>query len=61
MVIDTSALLAILFLEPGCDRIALAISRDSRRLASAFAVLEAGIVVESRKGARGARPASPSH
>ncbi len=50
MVIDTSALLAVLFGEPESDRISSAIAADPRRLASAFSVLEASIVLESRKG-----------
>ena len=55
MVIDTSALLAMLFQEPDADRIAQAVANDPRRLASAFTVLEAGIVVEARKGEAGGR------
>jgi ribonuclease VapC len=55
MVLDTSALLAVLFREPEADRIAQAIARDPRRLVSAFTVLETGIVVEARKGEAGGR------
>jgi ribonuclease VapC len=55
MVVDTSALLALLFHEPEAERIAHALAADPRRLASAFTVLEAGIVVESRKGEHGGR------
>jgi ribonuclease VapC len=55
MVIDASALLAVLFLEPEANRIARAIDADPRRLACAFTVLEAGIVVEARKGEAGGR------
>jgi ribonuclease VapC len=55
MVLDTSALLAVLFQEPEAARIAQAIARDPRRLASAFTVLETGIVVEARKGEAGGR------
>jgi ribonuclease VapC len=55
MVLDTSALLAILFKEPEAERIAQAIAADPRRLASAFTVLESGIVVEARKGESGGR------
>ncbi len=55
MVVDTSALLAVLFGEPEADRIARSIAADPRRLASAFTVLEAAIVVEARKGEPGGR------
>ena len=55
MVIDTSALLAILFGEPEAERIARAIAADGRRLVSAFTLLEASVVVEARKGEAGGR------
>jgi ribonuclease VapC len=55
MVVDTSALLAVLFGEPEAERIAQSIASDPRRLASAFTVLEASIVVEARKGETGGR------
>jgi ribonuclease VapC len=55
MVIDTSALLAVLFNEPEAEAIARAISSDPRRLSCAFTVLETGIVVEARKGESGGR------
>jgi ribonuclease VapC len=55
MVLDTSALLAVLFREPEAEPIARAIASDPRRLASAFTVLETGIVVEARKGEVGGR------
>jgi ribonuclease VapC len=55
MVVDTSALLAVLFHEAEAGRIALAIASDPRRLASAFTVLETAIVVEARKGEPGGR------
>lgn len=58
MVVDASALLALLFHEPEAERIARALAADPRRLASAFTVLEAGIVVESRKGESGGRESS---
>ena len=53
MVIDTSALVAILSMEPEAARLAEAIEADATRLISAATVLEAGIVVESRFGAAG--------
>ncbi|MGA2615780.1 MAG: type II toxin-antitoxin system VapC family toxin [Spirochaetia bacterium] len=55
MVVDTSALLAVLFGEPEADRIGRAIASDPRRLACAFTVLETAIVVEARKGEPGGR------
>lgn len=55
MVIDTSAILAILLGEPDAETYARAIASDPRRLMSAFSALEAGIVVEARKGESGAR------
>ena len=55
MVVDTSALLAVLFGEPEANRISRAIASDPRRLATAFSVLEAAIVVEARKGEPGGR------
>ena len=50
MVIDTSAITAILFGEKEAEPMARAIASDSRRLVSVFSVLEAGIVVEAKKG-----------
>jgi len=55
MVIDTSALLSILFNEPEAERIARSIAADPRRLASALTVLESSIVAEARKGEAGGR------
>ena len=55
MVVDTSALLAVLFGEPEADRIARSIASDPRRRASALTVLETAIVVEARKGEPGGR------
>jgi ribonuclease VapC len=55
MVIDTSALLAVLFREPEAETIARRIASDPRRLASAFTVLESATVVEARKGESGGR------
>ena len=50
MVIDTSAMAAILLGEPEALALSQAIAADPRRLVSAFSLLEAGIVVEARKG-----------
>ena len=47
MVIDTSAVVAILFGEPEAESFAEAIAHDPVRLMSAASVLEAAIVVES--------------
>lgn len=50
MVIDTSALIAILTQEPEADRMARAIDGDPVRLVSAASVLEAAIVLAGRYG-----------
>jgi ribonuclease VapC len=55
MVVDTSAIVAILFGEPEAQAFAEAIERDAVRLMSAASVLEAAIVVESELGDPGAR------
>lgn len=55
MVLDTSALLAILLDEPDAPAIAEAIADDPRRLASAFTALETSIVIEAKKGEEGGR------
>jgi ribonuclease VapC len=53
MVIDTSALLAVLLQEPDAGRVAQAIEAGPPRLLSAVSLLEASIVIESRKGDAG--------
>jgi ribonuclease VapC len=55
MVIDTSALVALLSSEPDALRIALAIEGASVRLVSAATFLETSIVIESKKGEAGGR------
>jgi ribonuclease VapC len=55
MVIDTSALLAVLLQEAHAAEIAEAIETGSPRLLSAASLLEASIVIESRKGEPGGR------
>ncbi len=55
MVIDTSALVAVLLNEPEAARIARAIDLTSIRLLSAASFLETSIVLESRKGDAGGR------
>jgi ribonuclease VapC len=51
MVIDTSALVAVLNDEPERHAFAAAIERDPVRLISAVSVLEASLVLEGRAGA----------
>ena len=55
MVIDTSAVIAILFGEEEAERFGTAIDNDPSRLMSATSVLEASLVVESELGEQGAR------
>jgi ribonuclease VapC len=55
VVIDTSALVALLGMEPEAARIAVALESDPNRLLSAATLIEAGIVIESRYGTAGAR------
>lgn len=53
MVIDTSAILAILLGETEADTFAELIAVDPRRLTSAMSTLEAAIVLQTRKGPSG--------
>lgn len=55
MVIDTSAIIAILLDEPEAEAFARKIKESSERLVSAASLLEASIVLESRKGAESAQ------
>ena len=55
MVVDTSALIAVLDMEPESARVAAAIEADANRLISAATVLEAGLVIEARYGSAGGR------
>lgn len=55
MVIDTSALLAILLGEPEGEEFSRLIAKDPKRLVSSLTALEAAIVIHSRKGASGVR------
>ena len=50
MIIDTSAILAILFREPDAERFASAITAASSRRISAATLLETTIVLEGRSG-----------
>lgn len=55
MVIDTSAIIAVLLDESNATGIARVIETGSPRLLSAANLLEASIVIESRKGEAGGR------
>lgn len=55
MIIDTSALIAILLGEPEAERLARAVSAAPNAAISAFTALEAGIVIEAKKGEAGGR------
>jgi ribonuclease VapC len=55
MIIDRSALIAILLGEPEAELFALLIARDSRRIVSTFTALETSIVIEAKKGDLGGR------
>lgn len=55
MVIDTSALLAILLSEADGEALLRAVAADATRLMSAGNVLEAGIVLQARKGDAGSQ------
>jgi ribonuclease VapC len=55
MVIDSSAVLAILLREPEAEAFARAIAGDPRRLMSAVSALETAVVVHARKGPPGVR------
>lgn len=50
MVIDTSALIAILAREPDADRLVAAVGTDRHRLVSAATVVEASLVLLGRYG-----------
>lgn len=55
MVIDTSALLAILLAEQEAADFSRLIAGDPKRLVSALTALEAAIVIHARKGPSGVR------
>lgn len=55
MIIDTSAIVAVLLNEPSAGAFAAAIEAAPLRLLSAANLLEASIVIESRKGETGGR------
>jgi ribonuclease VapC len=55
MIIDTSALVALLDQEPEAERIAHAVAASSERMLSAANLVEIGIVMQARRGDDGAR------
>ena len=55
MVIDSSAIIAVLLNEVNAADVARAIEASSQHLLSAVNLLEASIVIESRKGEAGGR------
>jgi ribonuclease VapC len=55
MVIDSSALIAVLLGEPEAKVFSEAMANAPKRLVSAFSALETSIVVESKKGEPGGR------
>ena len=55
MVVDTSALVALLGMEPEAARIAAALEQDPTRLISAATLVETGLVIEARYGEAGGR------
>jgi ribonuclease VapC len=55
MVIDPSAIVAVLLGEPEAAALVKAMGQDSKLLISAFSVLEAGVVLERKKGETGRR------
>ena len=55
MVVDTSALIAILFGEPETESFVQALTDDPKKMISAFNALESAIVIEAKKGEAGGR------
>ena len=55
MVLDTSALLALLLNEPDAEAFRLALEDDEVHLVSAVTLAETAIVIEARKGEAGGR------
>jgi len=55
MVLDTSALLALLLDEPEAEEFRIAVEEDATRLISAATLLETAIIIEARKGEPGGR------
>jgi ribonuclease VapC len=61
MVIDTSAVIAILLKEPEAALLADTIASGSPCLMSAASLLEASMVIQTRKGEAGGRELGPIH
>jgi ribonuclease VapC len=55
MIIETSALVAVLDQEPEAERIARTLASTSERMLSAANLVEVGIVMQARRGDDGAR------
>jgi ribonuclease VapC len=55
MIVDTSAIVAILDQEPEADRIVRTLAATSERIISAATLVEVGIVIQARRGDDGAR------
>lgn len=55
MVIDGTALIAILMGEPEAEQFAKAIAQDDRRLVCSTSAMQVGLAVEIKKGEAGAR------
>ena len=55
MVLDTSALLALLLEEPEAEEFRAAVEEDATRLVSAGTLLETALVIEARHGEPGGR------
>lgn len=55
MVLDTSALLALLLDEPEAEEFRIAVEEDPTRLVSAATLLETALIIEARKGEPGGR------
>jgi ribonuclease VapC len=55
MVLDTSALLALLLDEPEAEAFRAAVEEDTTRLVSSATLLETALVIEARKGEPGGR------
>ena len=55
MIIDSSAVIAVLFDEPDREKITRAIGDDDRRFMSTATLLEASIVVEAKRGEHAGR------
>src|SRR5262245_2227407 len=55
MVLDTSALLALLLYESEAEAFRTAVEEDTTRIVSAATLLETAVVIEARKGDAGGR------